>query len=417
MIDLHPKPDSSHKCPFCDIPLDVNGWYIPGLRCLADLSCSKCKKEFFGDLLVGHALYYPQLLEKNTGIVHDPYKINWFSNQLSESFLKRNSKELDFKEEIIKQIKNPILLNCLDFLYGHSLLKLLNAQYYIDHTPDYDLIVLIPNFMRWLVPDGVAAIWTVDFPLITGGQWNEWLARKIQTKLEKYYKVKISVAYSHPHPDFYDIQRFSGVPSFELGNWFQKNKSINITFIWREDRLWNVNKFWYKLLRKLFKLIGLQKFQKILLYEQKNKMIRIAKKVNNLHDDVQFSVVGLGKFGVFPSWINDFRAVQVDSLTEKKWCELYSKSHIVIGVHGSNMLLPSAHAGSTIALIPIDRWGNIIQDFLVKPYDPRKALLLYRCLPISVQDNELVEVISNILTNGFNEQTMSKNFTSHNIPK
>ena len=134
-----------------------------------------------------------------------------------------------------------------------------------------------------------------------------------------------------------------------------------------------------------------------------------------IRDDIQFSIVGIGKFGEFPSWINDLRSTQINSLTERNWCELYSKSHIVIGVHGSNMLLPSAHAGSTIALMPIDRWGNVIQDFLVKQYDTRKALLLYRCLPISIHDNELVEVIHRLLINGLNEQTMSKNFTSHKL--
>ena len=415
MITLHPKPDYIQKCPFCDSLLEVKGWHIPGMRCLADLRCPKCKKEFFGDLLVGHALYYPQLLEKDTGMVHDPYNINWLSTPFKESYQKRNSKQLEFKEEIYRQIKKPILLNCLDFLYGHSLLKLLNAQYYIDHASDHDLIVMVPDFLRWLVPDGVAAIWTIKFPLDSGTQWSDWLDKEIHNKLDMFNDVKISVAYSHPHPDFYDIQRFSRVAPFELENWYRKNKPMNITFIWREDRLWNSNSLRIKLVRKFFKLIGSSNNNNVMLGEQKKKIIRVAKNVMKIRDDIQFSIVGIGKFGEFPSWINDLRSTQINSLTERNWCELYSKSHIVIGVHGSNMLLPSAHAGSTIALMPIDRWGNVIQDFLVKQYDTRKALLLYRCLPISIHDNELVEVIHRLLINGFNEQTMSKNFTSHKL--
>jgi hypothetical protein len=53
---------------------------------------------------------------------------------------------------------------------------------------------------------------------------------------------------------------------------------------------------------------------------------------------------------------------------------------LAIGVHGSNMLLPSALARATVELIPAARWGNILQASLVREADPLEALYDHRFL-------------------------------------
>src|SRR5450759_2091288 len=168
MIRLHPIPEVSHHCPFDNAKLEPIGWCIPGMRNLADLRCPECGREFYGDLLAGHGLNYPMLLDKQTGKVHDPYKVEWFADWLRNSYANRSKEPLGFVEEDFRPVRSPLLLNCLDTLYGHCLLKLLNAQHYLEHRPDLDLVVLVPKMMRWMVPDGVAAIWTVDLPLGRG---------------------------------------------------------------------------------------------------------------------------------------------------------------------------------------------------------------------------------------------------------
>ena len=90
MIPLHPVPEAKHTCPFCQTQLKPLGWLIPGMRNLADLVCSKCGREFYGDLPSGQALYTPLLLEKKTGVVHDSYGIDWFASWLRESYAARN---------------------------------------------------------------------------------------------------------------------------------------------------------------------------------------------------------------------------------------------------------------------------------------------------------------------------------------
>ena len=49
----------------------------------------------------------------------------------------------------------------------------------------------------------------------------------------------------------------------------------------------------------------------------------------------------------------------------------------MVGVHGSNMLLPTAHAAGCIEVLPYDRYGNIVQDVSVRYHD-RMQLFLYR---------------------------------------
>jgi hypothetical protein len=93
--------------------------------------------------------------------------------------------------------------------------------------------------------------------------------------------------------------------------------------------------------------------------------------------DAKFYIVGIGKTGSFASGVHDERTSSVDDLIEKNWCSIYAGSHVVIGVHGSNMLLPTAHAAGCVEILPKDRYGNIIQDISVR-YTDRKQLYFYR---------------------------------------
>jgi hypothetical protein len=208
------------------------------MRSLADLSCKGCERIFYGDLPSGQALYSPILLNKSTGEVYDSFNAEWFADWLTDSYAQRTSEAVDFRvKKFSKSSEKVVLLNCLDTLYGHSLLKLLNAQYYIDRT-DVSLIILLPRFLEWLIPEGAAEAWIVDIPLRRGTEWNDWLACQIEKHLERFNEVFLSVGFSHPHPQDFDIERFTRVKPFMLENWGRQIDRPQITFIWRDDRLW-----------------------------------------------------------------------------------------------------------------------------------------------------------------------------------
>ena len=389
MIRLHPKPQVQHACPHCREALAVKDWWIPGMRMLAVLDCPRCARQFYGDLPAGHGLYYPMLLEAGTGEVHDAQGVPWFAEWLRDSFAGRVDEPVPFAEEEFRPIRRPLLLNCLDQLYGHSLLKLLNAQYYLDHHPDQDLIVLIPRFLRWLVPKGVAAVWTVDLPLRKGNTWNDWLAKRLHEKIDSFAEAFLSVALSHPHPDDFAIERFTGIAPFDTARWTELlAQRPTVTFIWREDRLWEAARSrvgselrrWRNQAGRA--VLGAQSGATIQARPQERLVAQLGLRLRQSFPGLDFAVAGLGQRGRLPQWISDMRESEVDESIERAWCQRYACSHLVVGVHGSNMILPSAHAGAVLELLPPDRWGNLLQEILPRTADPRDALIRFRFLPL-----------------------------------
>ena len=69
--------------------------------------------------------------------------------------------------------------------------------------------------------------------------------------------------------------------------------------------------------------------------------------------------------------------MKMDLGTELAWCRMYAGSQVVVGVHGSNMILPTAHAAGCVEILPHDRYGNMVQDISVRYHD-RMQLFMYR---------------------------------------
>ena len=406
MIPLHPLPEADHECPYCRVRLSVEGWHIPGMRCLADLRCARCRREFYGDLAAGQALYTPMLLEKATGAVYDPHGVEWFAEWLRASYALRSDAPVPFDvHEHVPVTRRVVLLNCLDTLYGHSLLKLLNAQRYLDCRTDVDLIVIVPSFLAWMVPDGVAQVWTVGLPLRRGTEWNEWLAREIRRRVEAFESASLSHALSHPRPDDYRIERFTRVEPFPLDEWDARLKRPTVTFIWRDDRPWRApngdappsrRERLGQLIRRPSDSSGAHSSG-----AQGRLVSVLAEALRRDWPALDFAVAGLSETGSndgLPAWVEDLRRPATDEDGERRWCERYAASHVVVGVHGSNMLLPTAHAGGLVELIGPERWGNFTQDILFREADDcRETLFRYRFLPDTTPPLALAQLASLLL--------------------
>jgi hypothetical protein len=402
MIRLHPHPEAEHDCPQCGRRLEVSGWLMPGMRSLAELRCATCQREFYGDLRTGQAFYTPMLLERETGAVHDAHGVEWFARWLRDSYARRSNVPLSFEVREARRVARPVvLLNCLDTLYGHSLLKLLNAQFYIDRRPDLDLIVMVPSTLTWMVPDGVAQTWVVGLPLGRGTEWNDWLALEVRRRVEAFDSVSLSVALSHPRPSDYEIERFTRVRPFPLTEWEARLSRPRVTFIWRDDRPWTVPRpplarSWR---HRLPRLSG--RGPSAPPVGQASLVSELAETLKAHFPALDFTVAGLTESagpGEFPAWVEDLRRNHTDEETERRWCQRYAASHVVVGVHGSNMLLPSGHAGSVLELIGPERWGNFTQDILFRPSnDCREMFFRYRFLPNTTTPPEVAELIGTLL--------------------
>lgn len=230
MIDLHPVPETDHRCPFCEVALTARSWYMPGMRMLADLVCPECDRTYYGDLPSDHGVFYPGLIEQGTGTLHAPLE-TWFTDILVEAYDDRRSEEVGLEGGESESIEDPVLLNCLDINYAHCINKLLNAQRHLDRNNGRSLVVTVPKLLEWMVPEGIDAVWTVDISLSDGGQWNDWLAKTIQDRIEEFDRCALSIAYPHPHPAEYDISRFTGVDPFPMDEWVERLSEPTVTFV------------------------------------------------------------------------------------------------------------------------------------------------------------------------------------------
>ncbi len=387
-----------------------------GIHVLADCKCNICNFKFYHDFPIGHALLHPIAIGKINKIIYSKNNVEWFSKPLRDSFLSKSKDKIKIEKKIFFNKKDVIVLNCMDFLYGHVLLKLFNAQYYIDNCKQYGLIIIIPKMFKWLLPEAISEAWIIDINLKEARNWFTELEEFAKEEFKRFDKIYLSLAFSHPDPSEIDIATFTKIKKFDIDK-FLENK-INITFITREDRLWFDSKyelFLYKVLRKL-KLI--RYFNKYFVYFQNELINRTCKQIINELPGVpnsNFNIVGVGKSGKFKKYINDYRERNISEEVEIKWCEIYSESHIVIGVHGSNMLLPTALAAGFIEILPKNRYGNIIQDIFL-PYKKRELLYLGRFVREFVSPNEIAsQVIAIIKYFGSFRKSMGDKYLQHKI--
>jgi hypothetical protein len=398
---LHPFTEADHECPYCRVRMGVKGWHVPGMRNLADLLCEDCGCAFYGDLAAGQALYTPMLLEKATGVVHDAHGVGWFAEWLRDSYARRIDEPVPFHVQERRAVTRPVvLLNCLDTLYGHSLLKLLNAQYHLDRHTDADLVAMVPSPLAWMVPDGVAQVWSIGLPLRRGTEWNEWLAREIRRRVEAFDRVSLSHALSHPRPDEFDIERFTRIKPFPLGEWDARLGRPTVTFIWRDDRPWCASNDAATSSRR-------ERLRRLVISQsrprggQTESVSELAEALRRDLPALDFTVAGLAEDKgrvELPKWVGDLRRTSLDDDAERGWCERYAASHVVVGVHGSNMLLPSAHAGGVVELIGPERWGNFTQDVLFRDaVDCRETLFRYRFVDELTPPSALARLVSLLL--------------------
>ena len=135
----------------------------------------------------------------------------------------------------------------------------------------------------------------------------------------------------------------------------------------------------------------------ILVRYQNWKLTRVAKLVRRLIPDLRIVVVGLSRTGSFPEDLVDLRQASMSAATERLWCAEYARSHVVLGVHGSNMLLPSALAGAVVDLLPRFKLRNITQDLIIRDErEPKLCLFRYRVLPLATRPGIIADTIISI---------------------
>ncbi|GAK50575.1 hypothetical protein U14_01807 [Candidatus Moduliflexus flocculans] len=371
LIRIFPTIEFVAQCPHDGANLNMLKPIIPGMRCLVECACPACGNGYYADLPVGQALWSPMIINRKSGEIYDPFRqlaergaavwfFEWFRQPLQNSFLHPDSRKIVPTVQIFHRSERIVVLNCLDFLYGHSLLKLLNAQRYLDHTPELGCCVLVPTQLRHLVPDGVAEIWEVPLAINEGWGWYPSLQTWIAHKITQYRECFLSPAYSHPSHHVYDLSRFvKNLP--DVSERLIGRQPV-IMYCYREDRLWGRTP------------------------AQQDRNIRaLYRQLTRIFPNLLFVLTGFGQRNISlpPSaGVLDLRTPRFDLERDLLWLAYMTHADCAVGIHGSNMLLPSGLAKSTVELVPRSRLGNSVQDFLFPPslQAPRDALLYYRML-------------------------------------
>ncbi len=411
MIQLKPLPYNYFTCPECKkTTLEVKDSVFTGIYTLADCVCTSCKHNFYHDFPIGHSLLFPQSISKD-GSRYYTSSYGWFSKTFRRIFDLRNHEDINITKRVFKQHDEVIILNCLDTVYGHSLLKLLNAQYYLEHEKESGLVVIITKNLEWLIPEGVAEVWIVDEPQGNLMQWFERFDQFVKTELTRFKEVYLSVAFSHPEPAGIDFKKFTGLNRFDVSK-FDKGR-FTVTFVLREDRFWlrsAVEKTGWLAVRKL-NLLKLLNFCFVL--RQNYLVKRTIANIKRIFPNAMFHIVGFGNTGAFKGEIKDGRTTNVTTNIEKQWCEIYASSHVVVGMHGSNMLLPTALAGAFVEILPSDRLGNFMQDIML-PYSKRDLHYFGRFVNEFISPRKLAKLIVSMRTGfRFHHATMHDDFLTH----
>lgn len=391
MLQVKPKIDDQSSCPYCQSELQHKQILWQGMFVCIKSNCEQCHKNLIQDLKVGHANIFNYQLDLDENKVFGNHLAeSWLGGRLLKSLKSPQESKVDITKEVFKHTEKALILNCIDFLYGHGLLKLLNAERHLQRDQEYGLVIIVPKFLRWLVPEGVTEVWTVNSPGDIGEAYYLGFDKFIQQEIIRFSEVFVSKAYSHPSK--FNISNFTRVNKHDF-----TVESFRITFIWREDRLWSNS------------IMSITPFTS--KWFQKYKIIQVFSQIRKDFPQAKFTVVGLGKSGVFPKWIEDARLKQFTTDQERIICEIYRESRLVLGVHGSNMLLPSAHAGMTINLLPVDRLGNFAQDILYQIADPRLAAFRYRYLDINTQTTYVSKIAVSMLNrlSGFTDEMTADN--------
>lgn len=400
MVELKPNIYTGFHCPECQSKqVEVANPFFEGTHTLAECSCGNCGFHFYHDFPVGNAKDQPSAIGIGNGKFYrmkDTEEEQWLPTHFERDAQAVSDADLPIRKIVHKTCREIILLNTLDSCYGHVMPRLVNAHHHLTQESDKGLVLIIPRAFEWMVPDGCAEVWILDVGL---GQFDQWLNgfnRFVQEELKRFDKVYLSPAFTNQ--DWKNIQpeQFTGVKPFDLANFATAPKTF--TFITREDRLWFPLPIFDFLWRVAKKLRILSHVLPLFMGIQNRRIVRTFKRIRRDIPDARFLAIGVGKTGSFPDFVEDLRVDRPDARTEREWCERYAESHVVMGVHGSNMLLPSWHAAGAIEMLPDDRFGNIVQDIAVRHYD-RRMLFFYRFFPQYINPVYVARIAASIVEN------------------
>ncbi len=380
MISVKPVAAFDFHCPKCTLSVVTEDTlFFQGMHVLAECTCSNCDFIFYHTLPIGHDLLFPIRLSINgTESFYPSGAKEWLALPLLRAIRQQVQKNFQIKIQVNKSCDQVVIVNCLDTCFGHIFTKVWNCYTLLESKPDWGVIAILPERCAWLLPPQVAEVWAVAIPLKDCNQTIGGLDEFVKDQLDRFDTVSLSHTYTHlDHTRYLAMEKILKVSRFDLGEFYSAPPQI--TFVLREDRFW-LNSRLLDLLYKASRKFGMEQWSKhVLSWRQRQLVNRTAKTILKSLPNARLACTGLGKSGRLSNPISDHRSSSIVPETEILWNGVYAKSHIVIGVHGSHMLIPSALAAGFINIVPRFKIPHLVED-TVLPYSNRLLQFMGRFL-------------------------------------
>ncbi len=377
---------------------------------MAQVACLQCRKTYWTDLPYGVGALAPIFVDASTGAVTRPYGPGWYANLTASGWQNRVSQEVDIVVKSRRRSGNACLVNCLLPWWGDAVSLLLRTNQIAAAAPDVSIIVLIQPHLEWLVPDHIAEVWIVNqqtgndgLPPAIGQIWNFGLAAKVKELAGNYESLSIPIVVQPAQVSREELAKITSVEPFPRHRWNELLvERPMVTFMWRDDRVWDRRSLLdpraTKLTRAASKIWNrIAKPNPVL--EQRKNVIAIAEMLREAVPKVDFAVCGPGRAGGFPPWIKDLRNEVIDRQANLTWIKRSAESHVLLGVLGSHMVLPSGHAGAVLELVPRSFFKQVLTELLVTSDDVREAIYSYRWLPDNIEPRSLCDLVLTVLLN------------------
>ena len=376
MIDLLPAPHDRFACPCGGGELTVNGFHLPGMAPFARTTCAKCGNDYLAHLHVGFCSNHDFIVEPNSGAVHSTVTARWYRDFLIGAAQSLNSVPASVERRTRRAPGDDVLLlNCLDPVYGHCLHRLFSLDACRQRGFNGSVIAIVPRFLAWLVPDEVDELWIVDTPLRRCNLGNQTIAAMADELAGDVARLRYaSMSFGHD----LDIARYAGVEPFAV----RGHESVSpprLTLNWREDRCWTAG--------------GKRMDDKAAVADQLRLYRLLLEALRKEAPDLDAAVTGYGRTGTFQPWVQDLRIVEHDAEAERAWARRNAESHLSIGIHGSNMILPAALSLGAIELVTTRFWPHILVTWeWVNRMRASEALVRFRQIPVSASVSDIASI-------------------------
>lgn len=399
MIQIKPTHYLHFTCPFCNKEQRSNEILFWGLAVVAKIDCSSCQKNAFISLEIGHFVHFPCIFQ-NQSTLAEALKVTttkWLHEPLLKSFFQQDYKLPKFRKTVFQKKEKVILLHCLDPVYGHTLWRLFNYAKLYQEYPDYGIILLIPENFEYLFPNPhISELWILDNSLGDFKYLMPTLNTLIKKELERFEEFYIAKAPVQPQVNQEIVEELFSQKVFPLENFAKLPPKV--LFVMRNDRFWLAQKWEYFLFR--IYISSKWKFLLPFLVKKQNKYFnRLSKLLKHKMPAITITAIGFGNPKGLSQNIQDLRSQKPDSSTEIQWNRLASEAQLVIGVHGSHLLIPTALSGAFIELLPSHRIENFGEANIFIQKNVRYANFLQRIMPLATPPKLVARHIVHIIKN------------------